>query len=113
MYLVDWNGICFLNVLIKHLWESRPLTLLLQGEALTHFMSLVSFSYPRFSNVFRGYRKRPVHENGNWMLFPAILTSTVLTLSAPTPQNSTNCLSVFDHFVRLVLKGLKSIPSIG
>ena len=33
-------------------------------------------------------------------------TQTVLTLYAPTLQN---CLSVFDHFVRLALRGLKLI----
>ena len=26
---------------------------------------------------------------------------------APTPQQPTNCLSMFDHFVGLALKGLK------
>ena len=39
----------------------------------------------------------------------------------PIPQNGqthsnnlpTNCLSVFDHFVKLVLKGLKSVYSMG
>ena len=44
----------------------------LQGiQYLTHFMPLVSFDTPwkhqknqRFSNVFRGYRKRPVAWNG-------------------------------------------------
>ena len=31
---------------------------------------------------------------------------------APIPRNdqTTNCLSVFDHFVKLALKGLKDIP---
>ena len=43
--------------------------------------------------------------------------STVLTLLAPISQNDqthsnnlpTNCLSVFDHFMGLALKGLRKI----
>ena len=37
-------------------------------------------------------------------MFKEIICGKFLNLSAPTPQ--TNCLSVFDYFVRLVHKGL-------
>ena len=84
MYLVDWNEICEKTTWLlgsdfeKHFWGNRPLTLLLQGEASSHVMSLVFFSYPWFSNVFSGYRKRPVSRSGNWMLLSPFLMLTVL-----------------------------------
>ena len=45
-----------------------------------------------------------------WRHHKKINKEGFLTLEAPTPQNgqthSNNCLSVFDHFVGLALKGL-------
>ena len=50
-------------------WTCFTWYVLAPTKCLTHFMPLVSFNSPwkhqkRFSDVFRGYRKRPVAWNG-------------------------------------------------
>ena len=77
---------------------------------LTNFMSLVSFYSPenvrktRFSHVFRGYKK----EQEVWSDLMLLSWKFVVLSFKHQPHKMVkhNCLSVFDHFVGLALKGL-------
>ena len=88
---------------------------------ILNFLMKRTFWWKKFTYIYRASKKIPVNHHDFRAVYSWKTAMQIcLTLKAPIPKNgqtlkqffgnlSTNCVSVFDHFVKLALKGLKTI----